>query len=198
MPAYTTSQESELWGKYKLWKDILLRQIDLYDPEVIIFGNTFKYFKEDIITDKTIIPESEGFSDFYKLGNRLVIDAYHPGKRFSSSDLEKYAETIITKAREWKAEPHAIEKQGMKYLFVAKLAKFLADNSMRITAKTLADILTLNGIKTQYGENYSGGRGTYTFISKAYNYFCDNGDSKISKYIADAYVMPNGTHAWDY
>lgn len=51
MPADTSTDNDTLWEKYDTWRDILWEQIYAYSPDVIIFGNTFEYFKNDFFGD---------------------------------------------------------------------------------------------------------------------------------------------------
>ena len=48
MPALPSTDESRLGHRYEDWKDILFDQIELYDPTVIVFGNTFHRFAPDM------------------------------------------------------------------------------------------------------------------------------------------------------
>lgn len=86
MPANTRTDDNTLWDKYKIWKKILWEQIYAYNPDVIIFGNTFKYFKKHIFKND----EPEWDSDYgvniqnnarvnvcYQ-NNTLLIDTNHP------------------------------------------------------------------------------------------------------------------------
>ena len=83
--------------KYQIWKDIVLKQIDLYKPEVMIFGYTFQDVKEDLgIEDKDLILTGNGWVDIYRKDNCLYVDAYHPG--IPGSD-RKYVNTIVNNVR---------------------------------------------------------------------------------------------------
>lgn len=96
MPAGTTSTYSFARNYEKHWAPILKEQIELYNPEVIIFGNTFDacwplFVAED--TEPIRIPEQgKCFINLYQKNNRLLLDAYHPGLR---SKVEFYVNSII-------------------------------------------------------------------------------------------------------
>lgn len=48
MPALTHSSQSSIGDRYQEWKPILFKQIELYKPEVMIFGGTLDYFWPDL------------------------------------------------------------------------------------------------------------------------------------------------------
>lgn len=96
MPAGTRS--GDMTEKYLIWKDIIFEQIKLYNPEVIIFGNTFQYMKEDLgIKENDYISSCPGWVDIYKNDIRLFIDAYHPGIFCST---KQYVNTLVNTIRE--------------------------------------------------------------------------------------------------
>jgi hypothetical protein len=91
-------KSGSMTNKYQIWRDIVLKQIELYNPNVLIFGHTFQYVKEDLgIDDKDIILTEMGWVDIYRKDNRLYVDAYHPG--IPGSD-RKYVNTIVNKVRQ--------------------------------------------------------------------------------------------------
>lgn len=82
MPSYTYthSKSDSLRNEYNTWKNILLDQIHNYKSDVILFGNTFNYFKNDIIDKNVTIKKGENINYFIK-NKQLFIDAYHPNQR---------------------------------------------------------------------------------------------------------------------
>ncbi len=198
MPAYTTTSYSELWRKLDNWVEIVLEQIRIFEPQVVIFGGTFNYLRQNLIDDSLgIAPEVEGFAKCYDLGNCLYIDTCHPGARLSGADQEKYANSIIESVRKWKAKPKHIVSSIEKYTKIGSIAQFLLDNQMKMTGRTLADLFNTNEIWTSYGSEYVGGRGTYRLIRNAYHFYDDQGDERMAKIIAEAFIMPNGYYAWE-
>jgi hypothetical protein len=96
MPANTTTNYKDLQAHYKIWRDILMEQIHVYTPDIIIFGNTFDFFKEDLVgkdTEPNI--REDGFIHVYKKGNTKYFDAYHPNNRIKGMTDELYVNTII-------------------------------------------------------------------------------------------------------
>ena len=91
MPAGTRS--GDMTGKYQIWKNFLFEQINLYNPNVIIFGNTFQYMKEDLrVNENDHIFQEKGWIDVYKKDYYLLVDAYHPGIICST---KKYVSTLV-------------------------------------------------------------------------------------------------------
>lgn len=86
MPAGTSTDDRSLWDKYETWKDILWSQINTYEPDVIIFGNTFKYFKDDFFEydepdcdyEYTNEIDTDARADVYYWNETLLIDTNHP------------------------------------------------------------------------------------------------------------------------
>jgi len=73
-------------------KDIISKQIATYNPDIIVMGNTLKYFDEHIsyfgeeLGEKNV---SSFKNHYYKTKKRLYINAYHPsalGKGFSDKN----------------------------------------------------------------------------------------------------------------
>lgn len=100
MPAKTRSQGS-MKREYELWKPILHEQIQLYKPDVIIFGNTFDCFKADLIGEETTPLKSfEGKTlEVYKMDNVVLLSAYHPLQTVITR--EKYVTDILSAIREF-------------------------------------------------------------------------------------------------
>lgn len=94
MPALKNSNDSILSNLYSIWRPILLKQIDLYEPQIIIFGNTFKFFKKDLVGDNAEPSKRiDGVIHIYEKGNIKMIDAYHPNQKIISRDI--YINSII-------------------------------------------------------------------------------------------------------
>lgn len=83
MPAYTTS--GDMTSKYHTWRDIVLKQMDLFQPNIVIFGGTFQYVKDDLgIDDNSLVHSEDNWKlNIYRHNNKLYIDTYHPGVRRS-------------------------------------------------------------------------------------------------------------------
>lgn len=94
MPALTRTNDNSLWGKYALWRDVILKQITEYAPNIIIFGNTFKYFKNDLVgKDAKPIKNLNGLVDVYEKDGIRFLDTYHPSQR--TTTRKNYINTLI-------------------------------------------------------------------------------------------------------
>lgn len=100
MPAHKQTNDAMLWEYYEIWRPILLKQIEIYAPDVIVFGNTFRYFKRDLVGEET--QPDKIFDDYsfctYHKNDTLLIDAYHPNQKRITR--ETYVNTIIDLVRE--------------------------------------------------------------------------------------------------
>ena len=104
MPALTQTDDGQLQELYERWRPILLRQIEVYDPQVIVFGNTFRYFKNDLAPGAAQPDQVYGGHAFhtYVRGGRLLIDAYHPNQRVLPRG--EYVDSLIDIIRSYEAE----------------------------------------------------------------------------------------------
>lgn len=103
MPGNTTSSDSHLKECYPLWKDILFEQIELYKPDIIIFGNTLPYFKEDLqITGEPLYKTTSGkwnAHTYKQEDNRILIDAYHPSRKGGEDGSHDYVTAVVKAVR---------------------------------------------------------------------------------------------------
>jgi hypothetical protein len=98
MPGGHTSNDTDIAKKYDHFKPLLLRQLKQYDPQIIIFGNTFQHFQNDLgIKD-------EELTDYYKdkkkpryivKNGKLYVDTYHPVVREITMTEQDYVQSII-------------------------------------------------------------------------------------------------------
>ncbi len=87
-PNNTTSSYSHVKQQYIVWRDILFKQLDSYNPDVVIFGQTFGFFYEDLkkhLGDNLTGPFGNSSTTSYWIdtkNNRLLIQTSHPGFRY--------------------------------------------------------------------------------------------------------------------
>jgi hypothetical protein len=93
MPAATESNNADIAKKYEYWKPILHWQLKQYDPQIIIFGNTFQHFKEDLRIKDSDKRNYGNSVDYYVRDNKIYLYAYHPSQWTISK--EKYVQDII-------------------------------------------------------------------------------------------------------
>ena len=74
-------KSGDMTTKFQTWRDIVLKQINVYTPNVIIFGGTFQYLKDDLEIDNTykVHTEEDWKLNIYNQNNTLFVDTYHPG-----------------------------------------------------------------------------------------------------------------------
>lgn len=83
------SVESELHEHFLKSKELLISQIDEFNPDVVIFGNTYRFFKNDLGLNQMNI---FGTCHATAKADRIYIDAYHPNARITGKD---YFEDIL-------------------------------------------------------------------------------------------------------
>jgi tRNA G10 N-methylase Trm11 len=102
-PGNNKSDDNEIANAYKENRELLKKQIYLYDPEVIIFGNTMKYVEasdfEGLDLDKKQI--SVFGNHFYYAGKKLYINAWHPSCRGKDFTDKNYVMDIVNIVRNW-------------------------------------------------------------------------------------------------
>ncbi len=99
---------SELQSFHKEFGNILKKQIEYYQPNVILCGGTGEFLDElflDLFKEKYIENQDEKSKTiFYKYDNAIIAYAYHPSyvKRKGSNFEEEYCNSIINNVLEWK------------------------------------------------------------------------------------------------
>ena len=91
-------------------RDIIEKQIKIYDPTVVIGGGTLHHFVEDKGENFSILGEiipKENFREFgrtkvYFNENRVFIDTYHPSRRPITMKDEAYCDQIADIVKKWR------------------------------------------------------------------------------------------------
>ena len=92
MPAFHRSNDSDISKKYESWRPLLHWQLKIYNPQIIIFGNTFQYFKKDLeINDDEI--KNRDYVDYIIKNKKIYAHAYHPAQTVITR--EQYVQGII-------------------------------------------------------------------------------------------------------
>jgi hypothetical protein len=99
-PAGPRTDPRALWEKLqsKHLKHILLRQIELANPDIIICLGTFSLLRDDLLSTHTRERRS-GHVRYYIDNGRLIVAAYHPAQ--STISQRQYCDDIIRSARAW-------------------------------------------------------------------------------------------------
>ena len=106
MPGETTSTNRRYVADYqKYWRPMVMRQLKLYEPEVIVFCNTLTDCFYDIfpegaqLFDKVTYVNKNGIEkhliDIYKKNNQFLLDVYHPGRPMSRKMEELYVDKLV-------------------------------------------------------------------------------------------------------
>ena len=104
-PGKKTSSIPQIVESFKLSKDILISQIDAYNPQIVICGNTLPLFENELDFRIGIrFPLGMGKNGYYCLPNRIYINAYHPSNKFWPNSMyeHQYISKIIEAVVNWK------------------------------------------------------------------------------------------------
>jgi len=94
LPGFTRTHDfSAISDAYSQHKDILLRQLSVYDPDVIIGASTLPLFYNDLGIDRKSIQQS-GCVNYAVKNKKVYIDAYHPAQL--KVQRSQYVNDIIT------------------------------------------------------------------------------------------------------
>jgi hypothetical protein len=98
------SFDPEIAAAYKENQIILKEQIDTYNPDIIIFGNTLSYVnKSDFKGLENAKPEITAYGNhYYILDKKLYIHTWHPAARGKGFNDKDYVMDIVNITREFK------------------------------------------------------------------------------------------------
>ena len=97
LPGHTTSSESIIAAAYQTYNGLLLRQIELFNPDIVIGGGTLHHFVHDLKLSG--IEKSQiGSVSIYSSNNKIYLQAPHPAVRTSTP---KYCDDIISAVKSW-------------------------------------------------------------------------------------------------
>lgn len=83
-----------------------------------------------------------------------------------------------------------------RYRLISEIAEECSTNGSTMFVTDLARRLNERGLKTSYGSEYAGGRGTYRLIRAAYWCYERMEEHDKAKHIADSFVNAKGNCAW--
>lgn len=103
IPGDGSAEDNEIQQAYYENKELLKLQIETYNPNVIIFGNTLQYFyKTDFDKlESTEKQKTEFGNAFYNTGDKLYIHTWHPAVRGAGFTDEKYVMDIVKIVKGW-------------------------------------------------------------------------------------------------
>ena len=104
-PGYKKSYYPVIAAAYQQNKEILLKQIIDYEPEIIIGGYTLGHFINDLGFSRENM-KNHGSLNYIIKDNKIYIDAYHPAQRPGSTGVSEqdYCDDIINVAKIWAIE----------------------------------------------------------------------------------------------
>jgi hypothetical protein len=104
IPGNTYANPDEIAEAYKKNKHILKEQIEVYNPDIVICGNTLQYFSVDnYFAKENRKPLEHGKHHYYPLKDRIYLQTYHPAYKHSNSEFEiKYIDKIVKAVNNWK------------------------------------------------------------------------------------------------
>lgn len=95
MPSKTVSNNAHIGHLYECWMPVLMKQFLLYDPEVMIFGNTYHHFEKYTIGKRLdpIYEDTDACLKVLEYESKILIAAYHPRQREMTRG--RYVNSII-------------------------------------------------------------------------------------------------------
>ena len=103
IPGNSVADEKLIHQAYIENKELLLQQIETYNPDIIIAGNTLQYFFCDLPidedNDKKYFDDKTKNTSYYSYPNRLYIHAWHPSYFRISEKV--FCNEIIMAAKDW-------------------------------------------------------------------------------------------------
>jgi hypothetical protein len=111
IPGGRYSDQKEIKKTYSVHKDLLKEQIETYNPDIVICGNTLPYLSMDNYfvknNRKTFGTNPKSRYCYYALKDRLYINTYHPAYKPGDKDFwDKCAENIFNAVSDWEINFH--------------------------------------------------------------------------------------------
>jgi hypothetical protein len=102
IPGGSTSEPDEIQAAYYGNQELLKFQIETYNPNIVIFGNTLQFFnKSDFVGLENAEKQITDFGNhYYDTSDKLYIHTWHPAVRGFAD--EEYVMDIVNIVRNWK------------------------------------------------------------------------------------------------
>ncbi len=84
MPFKTISNDALVECNFKAyWKEIVMEQLKVYEPNVIIFGKTFGFMQDCFPGAEYVKSFSNSTNQvwYFRWGKQILLSAYHPGRK---------------------------------------------------------------------------------------------------------------------
>lgn len=103
MPALSQSYYSAMVNNFRIWKPILYKQIEVYNPSVIVYHGSYEFFDNDVFSVLGGNPQhleelktnTYNYGNAYYCGNKLIIDVNHPICRKAGFKRGDYVNLLI-------------------------------------------------------------------------------------------------------
>lgn len=92
----STSPDKRIEEAFDNWKDIIKEQLDLYNPQVYILGNTFKWVANFFEIDNIEPIKLDSSWAYVRKDGKIIIWAFHPSKIMKD---ERYVDDIVNVIR---------------------------------------------------------------------------------------------------
>lgn len=96
----TTSPDSRISSAFDVWNDILKKQLDNFNPQVIILGNTFKWVERFLGIENIAPIKNESAWAYVKRDNKVIIWAFHPSKIMKDQEYIDDIVNVLRKVRD--------------------------------------------------------------------------------------------------
>lgn len=93
----TTSPDARITSAYEVWNDILKKQLNIFDPQIIILGNTLKWVQNLFSIENLDYIKYNSAHAYVLPDKKIIIDAYHPSSTQDTN--EKYTDNIVNVIR---------------------------------------------------------------------------------------------------
>lgn len=99
MPALKQTDNSVLQANYEIWKPVLFKQMEILNPKVILFANTFWLYKKDLVGEscQPTYVSPKGSVHAYIKDGKILLDTYHPNQKICSHSI--YVNEILDAIR---------------------------------------------------------------------------------------------------
>lgn len=104
IPGGVSANETKIKEAYIANRDLLIKQIDTYNPDIIIAGNTLQHFFGDLpikFENKKYVDSKTNNTAYYPDTNRIYIHSWHPSVRPSKIGEMEYCNEIILAVKDW-------------------------------------------------------------------------------------------------
>ncbi len=97
-PGKSESLDKDISCAYDKNKDILHKQLENYNPNIVIFGNTIQYFSEYLKFDEY------SKNNYHIYDNTLYIQSKHPSNIMNQDKQDEWGNNILNAVKNWSSK----------------------------------------------------------------------------------------------